>query len=156
MPTLSEALDAIKAELPPGADFTWERRDGAVFLDRLFIPEESRGIGTGVVAKILAEIDRAGLAATLYADPTDEPGDPDTFELARFYARFGFRLDHLNDQEWVGMRREPQPYRGGYLHVMADYAVAKATGDMARDDFEAWRAAESEKPYAAPLPGPRL
>jgi hypothetical protein len=149
---LAATLRALGESLPDGSRFAFDLREDGVFLEALSIPEEARGVGTAFLAKVISAVDFYGLPATLYADPTDEPGDPETFHLARWYARFGFALDHVNEDEWVGMRRESRPWRGGAEAVLADYREAKAR-DLSQDAFEEWREKASADARSSPRPG---
>lgn len=136
MQALEYALRRLAGRLPAGANFAFDASSDGLHLDALYLPPGRRGGGTAFLAAVLAEADRAGAATTLAADPTDEPGDPCTFELARWYARFGFSLDGVDDNDWVTMRREPRPF-GGPGAVLAAYAEARANADMTREGFDA-------------------
>lgn len=105
-------------------------------LEELSIPAGHRGIGTAFLARVVAAADRLGCPTTLHADPTDKPGDPCTFELVRWYARFGYVATGLSTEDWVGMRREPREDRGGPEAILRDYARA-TEDDLTRESFDA-------------------
>lgn len=133
-PEFVQELRTIRSGLPRGSKFTWELRpDGSVYLDVLRIPRTSRGIGTDILARIVGALDRYGVPAELIADQSDEPDDPSTPDLVRWYRRFGFRETGQRDRytDSPVMVREPRSPRG-HDAVLADYEQAKAEGGPIR------------------------
>lgn len=122
-----------------GSEFTFEVFEDRVHLCILNIPVESRGIGTEFLARALAETDRFELPVTLDVDPTDEPNDPDTFDLARWYYRFGFSVTSVADTGVVSLRRDARPWQPGTTAILADYLSGK-NNDLSRTAFDAWHA----------------
>lgn len=152
---LGTALDALAATLPPGGAFRFETPPEGLWLTSLYVPPGRRGGGTAFLARVLAEADRAGVTTYLHADPTDEPGDPSTFELARWYARLGFEVTGVTEDEWIVMARAPRPTPDGDA-ILADYARARARPDrgLSNEAFhEAYR--RGVEACEAPSRGPR-
>ena len=137
--TILTALANLRRRLPSGSEFTFEVFEDRVHLYILNIPFEARGIGTEFLASVLAETDRVGLPVTLEADPTDEPNDPDTFDLAKWYYRFGFRVSSVADTGVVSLRRDVRPRQPGAEAILADYLSGK-NDDLSRSVFDAWHA----------------
>lgn len=127
-------LDAVRATLPSGAELAYEVSGGELTLGVLYLPEGARGEGTRLMASILAHADAAGLRTTLLVDPTDEPGDPSSFELARWYARFGFEV--VGVDEWMRPTMARGPRGLDFRGLLADYGT-KRSEDLSREAFEA-------------------
>ena len=134
--SLREAVLSLGARLPKGAEFEFEAAVDALHLGYLRLPEGTRRAGraTRFLASVLAEADRRGVTTTLQADGTDEPGEPDSCDLVRFYSRLGFEFTGMSDQDWCEMRREPRPFRGGARAILRDAEAARA-GTMSREEF---------------------
>jgi GNAT superfamily N-acetyltransferase len=86
-----------------GADIGWLQsttRDGAFFLGQLFVeaPRQRRGIGTGVMHRLIDEATGLHQAMTL--------GVVKTNPAERLYERLGFRTTHEDERKFY-MRREP-------------------------------------------------
>lgn len=128
-------LQRLKSTLPRYSHFDWWQEDEVLHIDLLMVPGMRKGVGTEFVARVLALADRHGMTTTLHADATDVPGEPSTYDLVRWYSRFGFDWTGLNDDGWCAMRREPQPPAGGHPAVLARYGAAKSQGDMSHDQF---------------------
>lgn len=133
--TFTASVRRLLKALPRGSEFAWRFESGGVRFETWTVPQARRGRGTELLARILAEADRSGLACSLDADPTLEPGDPSLFDLVRWYRRFGFEAVSLDSNEWVRMTRDPRPWRGGHGAVLSDYACVKATSDLTPDGF---------------------
>lgn len=132
---LLSALRELRDTLPNGSVFEFEvREDGGVHLQRLVIPRTDRGAGTEFLARVFAACDLHGASASLEADPTDLPGDPSTFELVRWYMRFGCVIDAVSD-EAVAMTRPPCDPVHGFEGVLARYEEAR-TSDLTPDELD--------------------
>jgi hypothetical protein len=140
--SFADAAAGLARGLPQGSRFEFEEGGrGEYRLMLLDLPraERGRGRGTRFMAALVAAADEAGATLRLEADSTDEPGDPSTFQLARWYARFGFRLRGITDpDEWVEMARQPRPPGRGLAGAIEDYEAARAL-DLRDADFDAWR-----------------
>lgn len=147
--SIAETLTNLGKTLPQGSVFDFDIDRNTVVLEKLVIPSPRKGTGTWFLALILAATDQAGMTCRLYADPTDEPGDPDTFDLVRWYCRFGFALDHVNDHDWVGMVRSPQPWCNGKDAILADYRHNKENLELTRKEFERWREEATDRMWEA-------
>lgn len=88
---LGEALQKLRQRLPKDSDLRYRIHEDYLWLEILYIPPAARGQGSTVLAQVLLAANKAQLPVSLVADPTDEPGDPSAKELARWYARFGFK-----------------------------------------------------------------
>lgn len=146
------SLHALARALPAGSKFDFAIYDGELHLKSFKIPAAARGVGTAFLARVVAVADEFGLRSRLEADPTDEPGDPDTFDLVRWYSRFGFGFSEIDDNDWVVMRRAPRPFEG-VRGVERAYSDAKAM-DVTREWFEGERdrLADLKEGTAAPRP----
>ncbi len=132
---LHSALSQLRETLPQGSVFEFDiLDDGGVHLQRLVIPRTDRGTGTEFLARVFAACDLHGAVARLEADPTDLPGDPSTFELVRWYMRFGCVIETADD-DTVWMRRAPRRSALGPQGIMRWYHQARAS-DMTLDEFE--------------------
>ncbi len=139
---LLSALCELRDTLPNGSVFEFEvREDGGVHLERLVILRRDRGAGTEFLARVFAACDLHGASASLEADPTDLPGDPSTFELVRWYMRFGCAIDAADD-EAVSMTRQPCVPSLGPDGVLDRYEQAKAS-DLTLDEFEEIRSSST-------------
>lgn len=108
---LHQWLARTRTRMPAGSLLHWrvDQDAGVLWLERLMLPRHARqGAGSVLLARILEQCDRAGIAVELNANPTGQPGDPHTSDLVRWYGRFGFeRLGE--DKDGVQMRRTPAP-----------------------------------------------
>jgi GNAT superfamily N-acetyltransferase len=85
-----------------GEDVGWMQssiRDEARFLEQIFIdaPFQRRGIGTGIIHRLIDRANRANQPVTL--------GVVKTNPARRLYERLGFRITHEDDRKFY-MRRE--------------------------------------------------
>jgi GNAT superfamily N-acetyltransferase len=85
-----------------GEDVGWMQssiRDDGRFLEQIFIdaPFQRRGIGTGIIHRVIDQADRANQPVTL--------GVVKTNPARRLYERLGFRVTHEDDRKFY-MRRE--------------------------------------------------
>jgi hypothetical protein len=145
--TLYSALRRLGDILPPGSVFDFEVVDEArVHLVRLVIPSAARGVGTEFLASVFAACDEHGVHASLQADPTDLPGDPSTFELVRWYMRFGCVIEAADD-DGIRMTRAPRRSALGPQGIMRWYHQARAL-DMTVDEFEEIRSSHRESALA--------
>ena len=86
---------------------------GALSLDLVLLPSELRNMGMGsmLLARMLALADRTGMPVRTTARPIG-PNNPKIFaRLVRFSERFGFRTEH-KAADRVMMRRPPQDAGG--------------------------------------------
>lgn len=131
--SLLSDLDALRGNLPTGVQLVYEVRSDELALLVLGVPRGARGIGTRLLAAVASMADRAGVRTTLVVDPTDDPEDPSTFELVRWYARFGFVGAALDDWGRPRMAREPEGL--DMAGVLEAYARRKAD-DMTMVEYE--------------------
>jgi len=132
---LAEKLSTLASALPAGSVFEFEEAESdCVFLRRLFIPLAHRGIGTGFLASVLATCDTHSVSTHLQADPTDVPSDPSTFDLVRWYMRFGFEVENAADDA-IRMTRQHRDASRGLQGIFDDYDEAKEN-DLTQAQFE--------------------
>lgn len=131
---LNTALRAVAHKMPPGSSLDFQIYDDHLWLERLLVPKHARGQGSEILAKILAAADQAGLKTSLLADPTDRAGDPTSFELARWYGRFGFTLLAITEQG-VAMERQPRA-RAVAPQQLVQAAKAAKAHDLTLEEFE--------------------
>lgn len=131
---LNQSLRSIAQKLPSGSSFSFTVNDDHLWLERFLIPKHARGQGTAWLSKILAVTDQAGLKVALLADPTDRPGDPSTFDLVRWYGRFGFTLLAVTE-DGVAMERQPKP-RAVPAQELERLARAAKANDITHEEFE--------------------
>lgn len=130
-------LSVLSASLPTGSVFEYEDDGDGLKLEILSVPSNSRGAGTPFLAKLFALCDIHGVAVRFRADATDIPGDPSTFELVRWYARFGCEIDVV-DEDGAAMSRSARDPSGGLEAILAAYKAA-TSGDLTLDEFEGLR-----------------
>ena len=148
---LSEKLRSIGQKMGPGSSFQYDIHDDHLWIEILLLPKHARGTGTAVMSKILAATDRAGLKVALLADPTDRPGDPTSFDLARWYGRFGFALLAATE-DGVAMERQPRA-RPCAPEELERLARAAKTNDIGQDEFDRFIAsARLEAPVRSSSP----
>lgn len=152
---LAAALAALAATLPRDSGFEWEDGPDGLHLAMLSLPKADRGIGTGFVARVLAQADRREIPVSLEADSTGQHGDPKAVDLARWYRRFGFVLTGLTPEGWLCMHRTPRPYRGEGA-ILADYASVRRHGDLTDEAFAAAHASLIGEEAAEPPLGRAL
>ena len=151
---LTQQLRTIGQKLPSGSSFSYQVNEDHLWLERFLIPKHARGQGTAWLSKVLAATDQAGLKTALLADPTDRPGDPSTFDLVRWYGRFGFTLLAVTE-DGVAMERQPRPRALAAQEIERQARAAKAN-DITHDEFEkmvaAAQATAGDAPVRATLP----
>ena len=137
---LDTALARLKATLPKDSQFSWSFEPDRLSLEVLSIPIGHRGIGTGFLALVVHTADVFGAPSVLHADPTLEPGDPDLYDLVRWYSRFGFELRDVTRDYLCVMERATKPVRDGgpdgYRGILADYDLSKSRAFMSREAFQ--------------------
>ena len=91
--SLQATLTKLAQRLPMGSELVFRVDPEQLWIERICLPKTSRrqGRGSATLAQVLAAADRAGVCTALLADPTDQPDDPDSFALVRWYSRFGFQ-----------------------------------------------------------------
>lgn len=92
MKTITDLLDGIRGSMPPGSTLTYQLAGDTLRLDILRVRHTRRRAGSLALQRIVDVADAHGLTITGVADPTDEPGDPDTTTLLRWYRQFGFEV----------------------------------------------------------------
>lgn len=138
---VAAALRRVLATLPAGGSldfhFAEANEDGwdGLVLDMLSLPQDARGTGTGIMARVLAAADRRGMEVRLSAEATERPGDPGLFELARWYSRLGFSMDGLSARGGLAMRRLPLQGDGSEEAVLQAYDEARLRGDLQEEAF---------------------
>jgi hypothetical protein len=133
---LDGAIGRVASALPEGSTLAYEVTGDGVFLRDLRIPRTHEGLGTWAMAGVLSATDSYGADVRLQADPSDEPDMPSTFELVRWYARVGFEVVGVDDNDWVLMARRAQVAspRGGAA-ILDRYRAARLD-DLERAGFE--------------------
>ena len=140
------ALKQVKTDLAalarawpqPGGDLVFFVEEDHVWLHKIRLPASARGQGTDRLAAVLSVIDRAGLSVCLTADPLrDDEGvqdaaEPTTFDLVRWYMRFGFKPLGPSEDGFL-MQRDPQPPVASA--ELARRARAQKAHDMSHDEF---------------------
>ena len=144
--SLDHQLRELKQRMPKGSKLQWESYDDHVYLDLFFIPNAQRGQGSLWFARFLAEVDRHHLPIVLHADPTDLPNDPGTFDLVRWYHRFGFRCQHSNEDEGVAMERPATECAHSPEKILEKYRAQKQRADLTYGQFMAWQSHQAELP----------
>lgn len=136
-------LDKLSRTLPTGSKLHFHgvelNEDGwdGIVLDLISIPPEAPpGVGTRLMADLLAATDRLGVKVRLEADPTRKRGDPSLFDLAKWYYRFGFRMQGLMFEGWLILERDPQKQACDATGIIDSYQAAKANQDLTREEFE--------------------
>jgi len=76
---------------------TFLNDDKVIWLEKIVIHPSHRGIGSEVLATLIQEADELGWSIQLCADPTDKPGDPNVYDLSRWYAGFDFKIVDLTE-----------------------------------------------------------
>ncbi len=151
---LNKWLVHTRRSLPLGSTLSWETDEwtGTLWIDQLRLPRHARkGAGSVLLAKILEQADRAGVAVELNADPTDEPGDPGLLDLVGWYMRFGFERLSADD-DGVQMRRARQPAKP-WTKIL-DQAKAAPRAD--KGELGRWYSEQTATPaQAKPSPGLR-
>jgi GNAT superfamily N-acetyltransferase len=101
---LRERWGMVEVEIitSDGEDVGWMQssiRNDALFLEQIFIdaPFQRRGIGTGIIHRLIDRANRAGQPVTL--------GVVKSNPARHLYARLGFRTTHEDDRKFY-MRRE--------------------------------------------------
>lgn len=138
MQELIEVLEALRRRLPEGTTFLFEPEGEDLWIERIEIPPESRGIGKNVLAEIFHACDVAGVECHFVADATDRPDDPVTFDLVNLYRRFGANPVASEDgwpDGWVEMRRPPGDRTGGVLALLEGYEEARRR-DLTQAEFD--------------------
>jgi hypothetical protein len=132
---LKDQIAAIYRSLPTGSILEARVEPDRLWLNRILLPASHRhGAGSRMMARILDAADRAGVTVGLEADPTDNPGDPTTFDLVRWYRRFDFK-PLCETEDGVLMERDSRAPRG----VDKLLAAAMAAPRWSHDDFISWR-----------------
>jgi GNAT superfamily N-acetyltransferase len=101
---LSERWDVAEVEIitSDGADVGWLQKsiqDDALYLEQIFIDAafQSRGIGTGIIRRLIDKAKQDGRPVTLRVVKTNP--------ARRLHERLGFRVTHEDDRKFY-MRRE--------------------------------------------------
>lgn len=141
-------LDAVNNELKqiarnwpkPNGEFVYFLEDDHLWLHKIRLPENTRGgEGTKRLAKILSITDKANLLVCLTADPVfDDNGtvstdNPDTFQLVRWYMRFGF-IPHGPTEDGFSMER-PSKSGSSEQSVLFEYNYNKRNNDLTMEQF---------------------
>lgn len=129
-----ELRQLMREHKPDGSLCRYDLNDTHVRLNQLRLPQHQRGKGTLFLARFLAICDAAGKEVRICADPTDEPDDPDTFALVRWYRRFGWKPQRADDNG-VWMTRSPQT--GTVDDILLTYQQNKSQ-DWGREAFDVW------------------
>lgn len=110
---LRTELGALARKMPAGSRLEFDIDPGELFLKVFMVPRSQRGCGSMWLARMLEACDRAAVPVHLNVDPTDEPGDPETFDLVRWYHSFGF-VPRCATEDGVFMDRPvqtPRPFQ---------------------------------------------
>ena len=117
-----------------------------VWLHKIRLPASERGTGTQKMAQFLALTDKAGLPVCLTADPVegdDMPSgsEPTTFDLVKWYSRFGF-VSHGPSEDGFLMERPPLGL--SEREIVEYYQKNKQQDTLTPEEFEQrW----SKRPY---------
>ena len=85
------------------------QEDQVLWLETIEIQKNHRGLGTQVLMCLLEETDKKGWSVQLCADPTGQWGDPNVFNLTRWYFGLGFNLIALTEDGPMLFRsRQPE------------------------------------------------
>lgn len=136
---MRSAFVALGRTLPKGSSFVFTVSDDELFLKILRVPQTGKGIGSRFLSEVLALADAHRLPVRLQADPTDEPGDPDTLTLVRWYARFGFEPRRATD-DGVWMER-PSPAEALPAAALLANALALRDRVASRSELARWLSA---------------
>ena len=136
---LHKELTAMARAWPrPGGELVFFIEPDHVWLHKIRLPESYRGQGSAKMAEFLALTDRAGLPVCLTADPMPDDEwstrNPQTFELVRWYMRFGF-VPHGPSEDGFLMERSPCP-GSSQSSIIQQYLKSKKS-DMSLDQFNA-------------------
>lgn len=134
---LKRALTDLARSWPQGGDLVFYIEDDHIWLHKIRLPANQRGGGTDKLATFLSYTDKAGLPVCLTADPLaddDMPtgAEPTTFDLVRWYQRFGFVALGPSEDGFL-MQRDPA--RLTKDEILRSYQVNKQTNDLKEDDF---------------------
>ena len=137
---VQKELTTIARNWPkPNGEFVFFLERDHMWLHKIRLPDAERGQGTKKMAEILSITDRANLLVCLTADPIfrddDEPPsttNPDTFELVRWYMRFGF-IPHGPTEDGFVMER-PAKMGSTVNDILLQYAQNKRK-DITLDEF---------------------
>ena len=132
---LRDTLAALARKLPRHAELAFNVEEDHVWLHKIYLPKSSRGQGSKLLADVLVATDAAGLPVCLTADPTDDPTDPATIDLVRWYKRFGF-VPYSATDDGIIMQREPDGARPSAPAIVAKAVAAKAN-DLTHEEYEA-------------------
>ncbi len=130
---LHDGLLKLAKSLPRGGTLEFEVHEDYLWLEKIYLPTAARGQGTELLSKVLSLADQAGLPTSLLADPTDEPNDPETYDLARWYHRFGFQLLSVTE-DGAAMERAVNSSRPTPLVIQQHARRAKAN-DLSWEEF---------------------
>src|SRR5690606_16933185 len=109
---LRASLSRLACSWPkPHGELVYFIEPDHVWLHKIRLPASERGTGTQKMAQFLALTDKAGLPVCLTADPVeadDMPSgsEPTTFDLVKWYSRFGF-VSHGASEDGFLMERPP-------------------------------------------------
>lgn len=123
----------------PNGELVFFMEEDHFWLHKIRLPDHARGEGTKRLAQILALTDKADMLVCLTADPIfreegeeDVMTNPDTFELVRWYMRFGF-IPHGPTEDGFVMER-PAKQGSSVQSILADYA-ANRKKDLTVDEY---------------------
>lgn len=129
-----DCLARLGRMLPSWSIFEFDSvDDGMVRLQRLVIWPSGRGIGTRFLAHVFAICDEFGITAVFEANSTDMPDDPATFELVRWYRRFGC-MPIGPGLDGIEMRRDAMEPEG-VDRILENYAAAKSN-DLTSSEYD--------------------
>lgn len=129
---LNESLRKIARSLPSGGRLVYRLEPDYLWLEIFHLPVSARGTGTQWMSKILEAADVAQTVVNLCADPTDRPGDPSTYDLTRWYARFGFKPLAATEDGVLMERQSATPRPASEIEKAAR---AAKSADMSQEDF---------------------
>ena len=135
---LQKELSLMARQWPRPGELVFYVEPDHVWLHKIRLPVSHRGQGTRKMAEFLALVDRAGLPVCLTADPmpSDEDnmlGHPQTFDLVKWYMRFGF-VPHGPSEDGFLMERPACP--GNKLdNILSSYEKSKKH-DLTLSEFQ--------------------
>lgn len=135
-----EQILKIKKSMPHGSTLDFRVEDDQLWLNIIRVPLGSPpGTGSRILARLLEVADRARCSTLLEADPCDEPGEPETFDLVRWYQSFGFKRQALTEDGVLMLREPGEPCAWEKL-----LSKAKSEKRLNRSEFDSWITTQEE------------
>lgn len=136
---LKSSLALLARQWPkPHGELVYFIEPDHVWLHKIRLPASERGVGTKKMAQFLALVDKANLPVCLTADPVEDDdmpsgAEPTTFDLVKWYSRFGF-VSHGPSEDGFLMERDPKNMTEE--QIITSYKQAKEKETLTREEFE--------------------